>query len=176
MSAKPPIPPGLRAALWGLGIASLGMGLALVATIDMFQRERAAGERMRMASQPLIDSLRAEVRRSHLADPRGAGGPDTASSAIEGISRRQVEGLRSAGLADPVSDLKTDLARHPELIPIPGGLGGTMGFYHRDRIWILNGRWAFADFDDGHFEGSMLLEYRVENGAITWRRIASTAP
>lgn len=166
MNAKPPLPPGFRAAIWGLGIAVLGMGLALVATVDMFQRERAAGERMRMASQPLIDSLRAEIGRS-----RGAAARSGASGSIEGISRTDIDRLRQSGLADPIPDLKADLARHPELIPVKGDLGGTMGFYHPDQIWILNRRWACAYFEDGHVGGWMLLEFRVEGGSISWRRI-----
>lgn len=169
MSATPSIPPGFRAALWGLGVAVLGMGLALVATIDMFQRERAAGERMRMSTQPLMDSLRAQIGRS-----RGAGGPGVRSGTIEGISPDEIAALRGQGLADPVSDLKADLAKHPELIPAEGTLGGRMGFYDPGRIWILNGRWVYADFEDGHIGGTVLMEYRVENGRITWRWIATT--
>lgn len=174
MSPAPAIPPGLRAAVWGLGIAVLGMGIALVASIDMFQRERAAGERMRMASQPLIDSLRAEIRRSRLAD---ADRPEPASTAIDGLSPREIEALRARGLADPVADLKADLAKHArELIPVPAVLGGTMGFHRPDRIRVLNGRWVCADFDDGHIGGSMLLEYQVESGRIAWRAIATLEP
>ncbi|MFI5372954.1 MAG: hypothetical protein ACHQ52_15470, partial [Candidatus Eisenbacteria bacterium] len=70
-------------------------------------------------------------------------------------------------------DLKVDLMKHPELIPYPGVEGGTMGFYSADWIRILGGRWVFARFEDGHIGGTMLLEYQVRNGHITWKRIAA---
>lgn len=157
--------------MWGLGVGVLGMGVALIATIDMVKRERQAGERMHATLESLRDSLRAGSGGS-----RGPGSTVGAHGGIEGISEAEIAALRDQGLADPVSDIKTDLARHPELIPVAGTPGGTMGFYAYDRIWILNGRWAYADFEDGHIGGSMLLEYWVEGGRIRWTRLAIIGP
>ena len=77
--------------------------------------------------------------------------------------------LKKAGLRDPVNQLRNDLVAHPELIGIPGGLGGTMRFY-APAVALLNSRWVFARFDDGHSEGSCLLEYHVaKDGTIQWK-------
>ena len=57
----------------------------------------------------------------------------------------------------------------PEVIPFEGRLGGTMDFYDPDRINVLSDRWVYAEFDDGHSQGAMLLEYeRTEGGTIKW--------
>lgn len=78
--------------------------------------------------------------------------------------------LRERGLASPVDSLKADLERHTDLIPYPGELGGRMFFTD---IRILDGRWAYAEFEDGHVGGRMLLEYRVRDGRVRWTRIAA---
>ena len=65
--------------------------------------------------------------------------------------------------------LVDDLLGRAELIPFDGILGGTMGFYTPDNIYILSNRWVYARFEDGHIGGEMLLEYRIEaDGAISW--------
>lgn len=85
-----------------------------------------------------------------------------------------VEEMRRKGLANPVDDIISDLRKHPELIPYKGTLGGTMGFYSRKEIWILNNKWVFAYFEDGHTSGYLLLEYIItDEGTINWERIAS---
>ena len=164
MSGPAPAPAGFRTALWGIAVAVLGLGIALIATIQILQTERQAHQGTQATLQSLRDSLHAEAR-----SPRGGGG---GPGRIEGITTTEIAVLRAWGLADPVADLKADLARHPELIPIEPVLGGTMGFRDPERIWVLNARWVFADFEDGHIGGSMLLEYRVRSGRITWRRLA----
>lgn len=68
--------------------------------------------------------------------------------------------------------LRDDLVKHPELIPYPAVMGGTM-FFVPQRIVILDDRWAFAEFEDGHVAGSMLLEYDVRDGRILWKRLAA---
>jgi hypothetical protein len=82
--------------------------------------------------------------------------------------------LRSKGLDDPVRDITNDLLRRTDLISEEGVLGGTMGFYSPDNIRILNSRWVFAYYEDGHVRGSMLLEYEVEQGGrIHWKVLDS---
>jgi hypothetical protein len=89
------------------------------------------------------------------------------------LSRWFVEKLKDKGLANPVRDIISDLADHRELIPYEGVLGGTMRFYE-GYTWVLNEKWAFAYFEDGHISGYLLLEYEVENnGKINWKRIAA---
>jgi hypothetical protein len=85
------------------------------------------------------------------------------------LDKAQVEYLEKMGLNNPVTDLRDDLIANPELISMAGVLGGRMGFFFRDGIHILNRRWVFAYFEDGHIEGSMLLKYEIgENGKINW--------
>jgi hypothetical protein len=85
-----------------------------------------------------------------------------------------IERLKEKGLSNPVQDILSDLKNHRELIPYEGVLGGTMRFYDKES-WILNDKWVFAYFEDGHIGGHMLLEYNVnENGKINWKRLAAT--
>ncbi|OGU29293.1 MAG: hypothetical protein A2057_09215 [Ignavibacteria bacterium GWA2_35_9] len=84
-----------------------------------------------------------------------------------------IKRLKEKGLSDPVREIIDDLIKHSELIPYKGILGGTMEFYDRE-IWILNNKWVFAYFEDGHVMGYLLLEYSIsDDGKIEWKRIAS---
>jgi len=85
-----------------------------------------------------------------------------------------IQRLKEKGLSNPVRDILSDLKNNRELIPYKGVLGGTMEFYDKES-WVLNNKWVFAYFEDGHYGGYMLLEYNVtDNGKITWERIAAT--
>lgn len=82
----------------------------------------------------------------------------------------EVEALRRRGLANPAYDLRHDLERHRELIPFKGVEGGTMGFYDTTSIFVLNDRWVYAEFEDGHVGGSGIFEFHVEpGGKIQWK-------
>lgn len=81
--------------------------------------------------------------------------------------------LKREGLDDPPRQLRESLAAHPGLIPYPPVLGGTMGFYDKE-IVLLRRPFAFAEFDDGHIEGHMLLTYSVQPDAkIEWKVVWS---
>jgi hypothetical protein len=93
---------------------------------------------------------------------------------VSPLSQFETRLLRSRGLNDPVNDITNDLLRRTDLISEEGVLGGTMGFYSPDNIRILNSRWVFAYFEDGHVRGSMLLQYEVEQGGrIHWKVLDS---
>ena len=65
--------------------------------------------------------------------------------------------------------LVADLLQRDDLIPFEGILGGTMGFYTPDNVYVLSERWVYARFEDGHIGGEMLLEYRFDAaGQIDW--------
>lgn len=121
-----------------------------------------------------VDSLRDVLDRERASRAAAGGGGSTGARSPDGIDPSEIEELRHAGLADPVRDLKRDLMKHPELIPYPGVEGGTMGFYSDREIGVLGPHWVMARFEDGHVGGSMLLEYQVRNGRITWRRLAAS--
>ena len=89
------------------------------------------------------------------------------------IEPRQIENLARAGLNDPVHTLVRDLQGHPELIP-PGDLGGTMGFYDSTQIHVLNERWVYAYFEDGHIAGYGLFEFSISDGnRVRWKRVST---
>jgi len=90
--------------------------------------------------------------------PPGSPGPGRS----EYVQTRYPQQERSARLVN-------DLLSKPELIPFSGTLGGTMGFYSPENIYVLSDHWVFARFEDGHTGGSMLLEYRLDDaGEIHW--------
>jgi len=78
--------------------------------------------------------------------------------------------LKAAGLTDPVNQLRSDLGAHPDLIPVEGVFGGTMGFYDRDGIVLLPGGYVYAPADDGHIVAHTVLRYDVKpGGKIEWK-------
>jgi hypothetical protein len=81
--------------------------------------------------------------------------------------------LISKGLQDPIHDLVQDLMKHKELIPCKGTVGGTPGFYDRDRIAVLSKDHVTADYDDGHVEGTIELSFIVSNGKVLWTVVHS---
>lgn len=95
---------------------------------------------------------------------------------IENLKRQtilpdyQIKRLKQLGLEDPINDLVKDVYGKPEIIDKNGVLGGNMVISEVD---ILNGKWAYAKYEDGHIMGSMLLEYTVKNGKIVWTIIKS---
>ncbi|MBW6516303.1 MAG: hypothetical protein K0B81_06780 [Candidatus Cloacimonetes bacterium] len=81
---------------------------------------------------------------------------------------RHIENLMlKTGWEDPEAKLIEDLASKPEVIPVDPVLGGTMGFYDHDNIYLLNDKWVLAPFEDGHIGGYLLLEFHIEE-EIEW--------
>ena len=112
-----------------------------------------------------IDSLRARA----LLEPKAAG-------VKSNLRKSDILLLKKKGLRQPVDDLTEDLMGQRDLIPIDGVLGGTMAFVKSEMV-ILNDKWVFASFDDGHMLGRALLEYEVsEDGKISWGMIAYDIP
>ena len=102
-----------------------------------------------------------------LAQPEEASGPTL-------LNNWDIAQLERQGISNPEEALATDLMQHRELIPYKGVMGGTMGFYSKKDIHVLNARWVLASFEDGHIGGKMLLEYRVDPGGnIHWRVLSA---
>ena len=113
-----------------------------------------------VATTALLQSRRWQLAVQHWARSKG--------SFLDDVD---VEELRRKGLANPASELRDSLQAHPGLIPYPGVLGGTMRF---DEILLLRPPFAFAEFDDGHIDGAMLVEYEVMGpGRVSWKRLWS---
>jgi hypothetical protein len=71
-------------------------------------------------------------------------------------------------------ELKRDLMSKPEVITMPGVLGGTMRIFSESDIRILNDSWVYAQFDDGHIQGAGIFSYtRGQDGRITWKLLES---
>ena len=91
------------------------------------------------------------------------------------LDESDIEDLRRQGLHNPPRELRASLASHPELIPFPGVLGGTMMILPDDKIALLRSPYAFAEFNDGHIGGVMLVEYAIlPGGHIEWKRLWAT--
>jgi hypothetical protein len=87
------------------------------------------------------------------------------------LEEYEIEELKTAGLTDPPRQLRESLVAHADLIPYPGVLGGTMSI-DSDHIVLLQSPYAFAIFEDGHEQGSMLVSYSVQpGGRIEWKRL-----
>jgi hypothetical protein len=82
--------------------------------------------------------------------------------------------LEEQGLTNPIAQLKEDLTKRDDLIPSEGVLGGTMRVYSTDQIRILPGRYVYAVFEDGHNQGSIILQYEVKDGQINWEIVESS--
>lgn len=76
--------------------------------------------------------------------------------------------IEKNGLTDP-SYIVSDLLDHPELIPFEGVLGGVMMFTDAA---LINDKWVFARFEDGHIMGSGLFQYEIKDQSrIDWKLI-----
>ena len=160
-------------AVIGFAVAVIGLAVALIVTMESIPRVRR--ESMRYIET--IDALHREVAalKDSIRQTAVHGRSDASPLAKlrDGLRRDEIEVLKGQGLTDPVREIKADLMRHPELIPIPAVLGGQMGFYREDDIRILDEHWVYAEFEDGHIGGAALLAYRVKDGHIRWTRLAA---
>ena len=69
---------------------------------------------------------------------------------MPGLSEKALAEFRSRGLADPHEDIIDDLGSRVELMPFKVVFGARPSFYTEVRMYVLNARWAFASFNDGH--------------------------
>lgn len=61
--------------------------------------------------------------------------------------------------------LLLDLKTHPEVIPEPAVLGGVMGF---TRVGIVDQRWVYGAYEDGHIAGAAIFQWKAGPSGITW--------
>lgn len=72
--------------------------------------------------------------------------------------------LKSRGISSPEMLLE-DLRSHPEVIPLEAVLGGTMYF---TRTAILDERWVYGAYEDGHVAGAALFQWSLREGRPVW--------
>ena len=135
----------------------------LIGVLYMWHRAEQNEEKAR---KELAQAREAESHARQLLEksgPRGLG---------VYLSDDEIAALKHAGLTDPVNQLRSDLGAHGSLIPVPGVVGGKMGFYDRDGIVLLPGHYVYAPGDDGHILVHTLLSYDVQpGGKIVWKLI-----
>lgn len=87
-------------------------------------------------------------------------------------SELTIDILKNKGIKDYNIILK-NLENRKDLIMYKGVLGGEMNFVVEESI-LLNDRFVFAYFEDGHIAGYSLLSYNVDsNLSIDWKVIKS---
>lgn len=125
-------------------------GVAAVAVILLVTASFLAGLRVG-APSPAEDDRE---------DPVPAGLPS-------GLSRSEAERLLMRDLLDRGSEIIE------EIIGMEPVLGGTMGFYREENILILNDRWVFVRFEDGHIGGEAVLQFRIRGDrSVQWSLVA----
>lgn len=78
------------------------------------------------------------------------------------------------GIPDPEAYMDSSLRSRPQLIPIKGVLGGTMRFY---KIQLINDRWVYAEYEDGHISGSAIFQYSFnQDGSLQFKPVLQYAP
>ncbi len=81
-----------------------------------------------------------------------------------------LDGLVDHGFKTPLALLE-DLATHDELLPVEGVLGGTMKWWPEYSV-VLNEKYVFGYFEDGHILGYALLKYSFDkDDNLKWQLI-----
>jgi hypothetical protein len=148
-------------------IIAAALAVSLVGNLLLVIQVRRSEERARAAEDRAVA---AEAKADSAAARR-----DPPRDALVFLDTSELRRLRALGLTDPVNQLRSDLGAHGSLIPFPGSLGGTMGFYDREGIVLLPGRFVFAPGEDGHNQVYAVLRYDVEpGGKIRWKLLDAT--
>ncbi len=128
--------------------------------------EQAVEERSQLESA--LDEHASEVERLEEAlageqRPPSRRAGDAVGRLPNGMSRSEAETL----LRDDLQSRGESLIH--ELTGLEGVLGGTLGFYSREEIQVLNDRWVLAWYEDGHIGGELLLKYTIdEEREVHW--------
>ncbi len=146
---------------------------ALVFAVAVLSGQVAEEKRLRLSAErrsaQLADSLRAGV----VAPKPAPGAPGETQGVRSLLQSWESQELVRKGLEDPATELLADLAKHPELLPFRGSMGGTM------KVWpgqstVLSREWVYAYFEDGHRAGHALFAYTVDDsGGIRWQRLTA---
>ncbi|MGE5449412.1 MAG: hypothetical protein ACM3PR_13705 [Bacteroidales bacterium] len=97
---------------------------------------------------------------------------DSINKEIDFWYDNQVEGkeLSEMGIKDPKQFIIQSLMKKPELIPIQGVLGGQMKFM---QVQLLGKECLIAYYEDGHTNGRAFYSYKLNNGQLDFKLIAS---
>jgi hypothetical protein len=88
------------------------------------------------------------------------------------VMERQTVQLDSILAAYPIELVDADARLKQSLMDRPDLLGGRFRIFSAEDVRILNDRWAYAQFEDGHFLQAGLFRYeRVDDDRIRWALI-----
>lgn len=83
------------------------------------------------------------------------------------IGVNDIARLQKSGFTNPETDLKNDLLTKQNILLPKSTLGGTMAIRE---VKLLNDRYVYAYFEDGHNGGYMLLRFSIEpNKRVVWK-------
>jgi hypothetical protein len=137
------------------GLWVLVLAASLAGNVLLWRASKRAEEAARSAESRARDA----ERRVAAATGRGVF-----------LTQDEIALLKHAGLTEPVDQLRSDLEAHGSVLPMKGVMGGKMGFYDRDGVILLPGRYVYAPAEDGHYLVHAVLRYDVEpGGKIRWR-------
>lgn len=121
-------------------------------------------DRLIYTNQKQLDALRSQKSgRSNTITDTGI----TVASRLGTINATDIARLQKRGLNNPEADLKSDLIEKQDVLLPKGSVGGTMAIRE---VKILNDRYAYAYFEDGHNGGYMLLLFSIEpTKRIAWK-------
>jgi hypothetical protein len=140
-----------------------------------------------------LNSAKQDILNLKKENGRLAGQKDTLSKQVENMENQineqnstiqafphldqyMLSQLKQLGFNGDENTIKEDLKKHNELIPYEGVLGGTMEFASKDYIYVLSNEWVFANFNDGHNAGYMLLSYKWSGKGLKWKVLDSHLP
>lgn len=114
----------------------------------------------------LIESLTLEIQKIN-SEKLALQNALNNSVTLDEISKQK---LRKSGYEDYTLILD-DLNHQNKLIPFKGVLGGSMA-WRPENSFLLNHKWVYASFDDGHIDGAALLAFKIDNKkVIKWEVI-----
>jgi hypothetical protein len=144
------------------------LATALAGCEDLKLRERNRELEVELAKLR-ESSERLAGRADSFLDARGITSP------LQVIGAHQLRDLERKGIRDPLKTIPERLRARTDVVP--ANRSGNPWTYRFEKIVLLSPQWVYATAENGHYEGTLLLEYRVAGpDSLTWTVIASDFP
>ncbi len=121
---------------------------------------RTVTENAELKKQAQSVKVEAEAREKELVELKEKMGSSQA------IPSHVMASIRHNGVEPDA--LLADLRQNPTVIPEQPVLGGTMGFTDTA---IINQRWVYGAYEDGHIAGAAVFQWQVKDSSIVWTPI-----
>ncbi|MGY5850205.1 hypothetical protein [Salegentibacter sp. F14] len=140
----------------------------LLLIIGMALLQACNNEAQEQKTQLKLDELRAQVDVLRVQN-------DSLQKELLVLKNRNPKVFSKAfdTISNPETFVKDALKSNPELIPEAGVLGGKMHFVNTE---ILNDRFIWAEFEDGHINGQAIYQYRLSKEGKPQFRLISKIP